>query len=128
VQFHFGQRDLGKNFDTFCPMGPCIVTADEIEDPPAMILESYVNGERKQHELVGDQLNPPDVAIEWLSSVSRLDPGDVLSTGTPAGVGTFANPVTFLSPGDVVRCSISGIGQIENHVVQGTERTYPGKG
>jgi 2-keto-4-pentenoate hydratase/2-oxohepta-3-ene-1,7-dioic acid hydratase in catechol pathway len=124
VQFYFGQRDLGKNFDTFCPMGPCIVTADEIEDPASMVLESYVNGERKQHESVGDQLNPPDVAIEWLSSVSRLDAGDVLSTGTPAGVGTFSDPVQFLSPGDVVRCSISGIGHIENNVVQGTARTH----
>lgn len=124
VQFYFGQRDLGKNFDTFCPMGPCIVTADEIEDPASMVLESYVNGDRKQHESVGDQLNPPDVAIEWLSSVSRLDAGDVLSTGTPAGVGTFSDPVQFLSPGDVVRCSISGIGHIENNVVQGTARTH----
>ena len=128
VQFHFGQRDLGKNFDTFCPMGPCIVTADEIDDPTAMVLESYVNGDRKQHERVGDQLNPPDVAIEWLSSVSRLDAGDVLSTGTPAGVGTFSDPVQFLSPGDVVRCSISGIGHIESRVVQGTARTYPESG
>ena len=125
VQFHFGQRDLGKNFDTFCPMGPWIVTADEIEDPSAMLLESHVNDERKQHELVGDQLNPPEVAIEWLSSVSRLDPGDVLSTGTPAGVGTFSDPVQFLSPGDVVRCSVSGIGEIRNSVVQGTARTLP---
>jgi 2-keto-4-pentenoate hydratase/2-oxohepta-3-ene-1,7-dioic acid hydratase in catechol pathway len=110
VQFHFGQRDLGKNFDTFCPMGPCIVTADEIEDPAAMLLESYVNGERKQHERVGDQLNPPEVAIEWLSSVSRLDPGDVLSTGTPQGVA-LSGRFPYLRAGDVVEIEIDGLGR-----------------
>jgi 2-keto-4-pentenoate hydratase/2-oxohepta-3-ene-1,7-dioic acid hydratase in catechol pathway len=128
VQFHFGQRDLGKNFDTFCPMGPCIVTADEIPDIRQIRIESHVNGELRQSELVADQLNMPDVAIEWLSSIIRLDPGDVLSTGTPAGCGTFMDPVQFLRPGDVVKCTASGIGYIENHVVAGTARTYPAVG
>lgn len=125
VQFYFGQRDMGKNFDTFCPMGPCIVTADEIPDITQVRIESYVNGELRQSEIVGDQLNLPDVAIEWISSVIRLDPGDVLSTGTPAGCGTFMVPPQFLKPGDVVRCTASGIGHIENHVVAGTARTRP---
>jgi 2-keto-4-pentenoate hydratase/2-oxohepta-3-ene-1,7-dioic acid hydratase in catechol pathway len=125
VQFYMGQRDVAKNFDTFSPMGPCIVTKDEIPDIAEVLIESYVNGERMQHEYVRDQLNPPDVAIEWLSSVIRLDPGDVLSTGTPAGCGTFMSPPRFLKVGDVVRCSASGIGHIENKVVQGTARTYP---
>ena len=125
VQFHFGQRDMGKNFDTFCPMGPCIVTKDEIPDVSAVLIESHVNGERMQHEYVRDQLNPPDVAIEWISSVIRLDPGDILSTGTPAGCGTFQDPPRFLQPGDVVRCSASGIGFIETRVVQGSARTNP---
>jgi 2-keto-4-pentenoate hydratase/2-oxohepta-3-ene-1,7-dioic acid hydratase in catechol pathway len=125
VQFHFNQRDLGKNFDTFCPMGPCIVTRDEIPDIRQVRIESFVNGERRQSELVADQLNLPDVAIEWLSSVITLDPGDILSTGTPAGCGTFMDPPTFLKAGDVVRCTATGIGHIENRVVAGTTRTRP---
>jgi len=127
VQFYFGQRDIGKNFDTFCPMGPCIVTSDELADIREVRVESFVNGERRQSELIGDQLNLPDVAIEWLSSVMSLDPGDVLSTGTPAGCGTFMSPPTFLRPGDVVRCSASGIGYIENRVVAGVARTHASK-
>lgn len=125
VQSHFGQRDLAKNFDTFCPMGPWIVTRDELPDVASVRIESYVNGERKQSELVRDQLNLPDVAIEWLSSVITMRPGDVLSTGTPAGCGMFADPVRFLRPGDVVRCTASGIGHIESHVVAGSARTHP---
>lgn len=128
VQFQFGQRDMGKNFDTFSPMGPCIVTKDEIPEISQVLVESYVNGQRMQHEYIRDQINPPDVAIEWISSVIRLDPGDVLSTGTPAGCGTFMDPPRFLKPGDVVRCSASGIGFIENHVVAGTARTHPTAG
>jgi len=125
LQFHFGQRDLAKNFDTFCPMGPCIVTPDEIPDITRVQIESRVNGESRQSELVGDQLNLPDVAIEWISSIIRLDPGDILSTGTPAGCGTFMEPPQFLKPGDVVRCDATGIGHIENHVVAGNTRTRP---
>lgn len=125
VQFYFGQRDLGKNFDTFCPMGPCIVTKDEIPDLRQVRIESFVNGELRQSELIADQLNLPDVAIEWLSSVIRIDPGDILSTGTPAGCGTFMDPPNFLRPGDVVKCTASGIGFIENRVVVGTARTNP---
>jgi len=124
VQFYLNQWDMAKNFDTFSPMGPCIVTKDEIPDISEVLIESYVNGQRMQHEYVRDQLNPPDVAIEWISSVIRLDPGDILSTGTPAGCGTFMNPPQFLKPGDVVKCSASGIGHIENHVVAGMARTH----
>jgi 2-keto-4-pentenoate hydratase/2-oxohepta-3-ene-1,7-dioic acid hydratase in catechol pathway len=125
VQFYFGQRDLGKNFDTFCPMGPCIVTRDELPDITQVRIESQVNGEPRQSELIADQLNLPDVSIEWLSSVITLRAGDVMSTGTPAGCGTFMNPPQYLKPGDVVRCSATGIGYIENHVVQGAARTNP---
>jgi 2-keto-4-pentenoate hydratase/2-oxohepta-3-ene-1,7-dioic acid hydratase in catechol pathway len=123
VQFHNGQVDLGKNFDTFCPMGPCIVTRDELPDWEAVRIQSIVNGELRQNALVGEQLGPPPAAIEWLSSVITLEPGDILSTGTPAGCGTFMDPPTFLKPGDTVTVSASGIGQITNPVVQGTART-----
>jgi 2-keto-4-pentenoate hydratase/2-oxohepta-3-ene-1,7-dioic acid hydratase in catechol pathway len=125
VQFHNGQRDLAKNFDTFCPMGPCIVTKDELRDWEAIRIESRVNGELRQSALVGEQLGPPPVAIEWLSSVITLEPGDCLSTGTPAGCGTFLDPPRFLRPGDVVTVSASGIGELTNPVVAGSARTHP---
>jgi 2-keto-4-pentenoate hydratase/2-oxohepta-3-ene-1,7-dioic acid hydratase in catechol pathway len=125
VQFHNGQRDLAKNFDTFCPMGPCIVTKDELPDWESIRIESRVNGELRQSAHVGEQLGPPPVAIEWLSSVITLEPGDCLSTGTPAGCGTFMNPPWFLSPGDVVTVSASGIGELTNPVVAGSARTHP---
>ena len=124
VQFHNGQVDLGKNFDTFCPMGPCIVTRDELPDWEAVRIQSHVNGELRQDALVGEQLGAPPAAIEWLSSVITLEPGDVLSTGTPAGCGTFMDPPRFLQPGDTVTVSASGIGELTNPVVQGTARTY----
>jgi 5-carboxymethyl-2-hydroxymuconate isomerase len=123
VQFHNGQRDLGKNFDTFCPMGPCIVTKDELPDWEAIRIQSRVNGELRQDALVGEQLGPPHVAIEWLSSIMTLEAGDCLMTGTPAGCGTFLTPPRFLQPGDVVTVSGSGIGELTNPVVQGTART-----
>jgi 2-keto-4-pentenoate hydratase/2-oxohepta-3-ene-1,7-dioic acid hydratase in catechol pathway len=123
VQFHNGQRDLGKNFDTFCPMGPCIVTKDELPDWQAIRIQSHVNGELRQNALVGEQIGPPPVAIEWLSSVITLEPGDCLMTGTPAGCGTFLDPPRFLEDGDTVTVSASGIGELTNPVVQGTART-----
>ncbi len=123
VQFHNAQVDLGKNFDTFCPMGPCIVTKDELPDWQNIRIQSIVNGELRQDTLVGEQLGPPPAAIEWLSSVITLDPGDILSTGTPAGCGTFMDPPRFLQPGDTVTVSASGIGELTNPVVQGTART-----
>ena len=123
VQFHNGQRDLGKNFDTFCPMGPCIVTRDELPDWEAIRIQSRVNGELRQDALAGEQIGPPAVAIEWLSSVITLEPGDCLMTGTPAGCGTFLDPPRFLQPGDTVTVSAAGIGELENPVVQGTART-----
>jgi 2-keto-4-pentenoate hydratase/2-oxohepta-3-ene-1,7-dioic acid hydratase in catechol pathway len=123
IQFHNGQRDLGKNFDTFCPMGPCIVTRDELPDWEAIRIRSHVNDQLRQDALVGEQLGPPPVAIEWLSSVITLEPGDCLTTGTPAGCGTFMHPPRFLEPGDVVTVSASGIGELTNPVEQGTART-----
>ncbi len=120
VQFHNGQRDLAKNFETFCPMGPWIVTRDELPDWEGVRIESHVNGELRQRALVKEQIGPPPVAIEWLSSVMRLNPGDCLMTGTPAGCGTFMDPPRFLVPGDIVTCSASGIGELTNPVVAGS--------
>ena len=125
VQFHNGQRDLGKNFDTFCPMGPCIVTKDELQDWEAVRIQSHVNGELRQDAEVREQIGPPPVAIEWLSSIITLESGDCLCTGTPAGCGTFLDPPRFLQPGDTVTVSASGIGELTNPVVAGTARTSP---
>lgn len=125
VQFHNGQRDLGKNFDTFCPMGPCIVTRDELPDWASIRIQSYVNGELRQNALVGEQIGPPPVAIEWISSIITLEPADCLMTGTPAGCGTFMTPPRFLQPGDTVTVSASGIGELTNTVVAGAARTRP---
>jgi 2,4-didehydro-3-deoxy-L-rhamnonate hydrolase len=125
VQFHNGQRDLGKNFDTFCPMGPCIVTKDELPDWESVRIQSQVNGELRQDAQVGEQIGPPPVAIEWLSSIITLESGDCLMTGTPAGCGTFLDVPSFLQPGDTVSVSASGIGELTNPVVAGAARTYP---
>ena len=122
LQFHNGQRDLGKNFDTFCPMGPCIVTKDELPDWQTIQIQSHVNGELRQSALAGEQIGPPAVAIEWISSIITLEPGDCLMTGTPAGCGTFMDPPRFLQPGDVVSVSASGVGELVNTVVQGRAR------
>jgi 5-carboxymethyl-2-hydroxymuconate isomerase len=73
---------------------------------------------------VGEQIGPPPVGIEWLSSIITLEPGDCLMTGTPAGCGTFTDPPAFLNPGDTVTCSAEGIGELTNGVVLGTSRTH----
>jgi 2-keto-4-pentenoate hydratase/2-oxohepta-3-ene-1,7-dioic acid hydratase in catechol pathway len=123
VQLNNAQADLGKSFDTFCPMGPCIVTKDEIDDLFAVRIQSHVNGQLMQDALISDQLFPPDVAIEWLSSIITLEAGDILSTGTPGGIGLFRDPPVLLQPGDTVTVSASGIGEVTNPVVAGTART-----
>jgi len=125
VQLNYAQADLGKSFDTFCPMGPCIVTKDEVEDLMQVRIQSTVNGELRQDSLISDQIFPPPVAIEWLSSIITLEPGDVLSTGTPAGIGLFRDPPALLEPGDTVTVLASGIGEVTNPVVAGTVRTRP---
>jgi 2-keto-4-pentenoate hydratase/2-oxohepta-3-ene-1,7-dioic acid hydratase in catechol pathway len=106
-------------------MGPCIVTKDELPDWAAIRIQSHVNGELRQSALAGEQLGPPPVGIEWLSSVITLEPGDCLMTGTPAGCGTFLDPPRFLEPGDVVTVSGVGIGELTNPVMAGELRTYP---
>ncbi len=127
VQFHNGQLDVGKNFDSSAPMGPCIVTKDDLADWQGVRIRSFVNGELRQDALVGDQINPPPIAIEWLSSVITLNPGDCLMTGAPGGSATDMDPPGFLKPGDVVICTASGIGELRNPVVAGSARTRPAR-
>jgi len=113
------QADLGKNFDTFMPMGPVIVTPDEIPDLAQVHIRAWVNGEVRQDAYLAEQLFPVPVLIEWISSIITMEPGDCISTGTPAGCGTFRQPPVFLQPGDVVKVAEDTIGELENRVVAG---------
>jgi 2-keto-4-pentenoate hydratase/2-oxohepta-3-ene-1,7-dioic acid hydratase in catechol pathway len=117
VQFKDNQITLGKNFDTFAPLGPCIVTADEIPAPGNLRLRSSVNGKVLQDGSTSDWVFPLPRLLAALSAVMTLEPGDVVSTGTPAGVGVFRKPQVFLQPGDVVVLEVEGIGRLENPVV-----------
>jgi 2-keto-4-pentenoate hydratase/2-oxohepta-3-ene-1,7-dioic acid hydratase in catechol pathway len=107
---------LGKGIDTFCPMGPAILTADEVPDPTSLTLKTWVNGELRQDAVVSDLIFDIPTLIETISSVIALEPGDVIATGTPVGVGIGFNPPKFLIKGDRVAIEISGIGRIENPV------------
>jgi 2-keto-4-pentenoate hydratase/2-oxohepta-3-ene-1,7-dioic acid hydratase in catechol pathway len=115
-QLHSPTFTMGKSFDTHGPTGPWIVTADEIPDPQNLELRCYVNGELRQQATTGDMLHAIDSQLEYLSTAFTLEPGDLIATGTPAGVGFALDPPRFLQPGDVVRCEIDGIGFIENRV------------
>jgi 2-keto-4-pentenoate hydratase/2-oxohepta-3-ene-1,7-dioic acid hydratase in catechol pathway len=116
VQFKAQQITLGKNFDTFCPIGPCVVTTDELTDPGRIRLRTYLNGELMQDGSTADWIFNLPKLLSFLSRVMTLEPGDVVSTGTPAGVGLFRHPARFLQPGDRVRLEADGIGILENPV------------
>lgn len=115
-QFHTPTFTMGKSFDTHGPIGPWIVTPDEIGDPHALNLRAYVNGELRQSSNTGLMINDLWKQIAYLSTAFTLEPGDLIATGTPEGVGVGMEPPVFLQPGDVVRCEIDGIGAIENRV------------
>lgn len=106
---------LGKSFDTHGPIGPWIVTADEVRDPQALEMRLFVNGERRQQQNTGRMIYSVAQQIAYLSTVMTLMPGDLLATGTCAGVGIALGK--YLQPGDVVRVEIDGIGHIENRIV-----------
>jgi 2-keto-4-pentenoate hydratase/2-oxohepta-3-ene-1,7-dioic acid hydratase in catechol pathway len=108
---------LGKSFDTHGPLGPWIVTPDELPNADNLSLQTWVNGELRQSDNTSGLLYKFDEMIEELSAVFTLEPGDVLSTGSPAGVGGARKPPVYLKVGDVVRIEIEGIGHIENRVV-----------
>lgn len=117
-QFHSQTFTLGKSFDTHGPIGPWIVTADEVADPHALKLRCFVNGEKRQESTTGDMVANIWQQIAYLSTAFTLESGDLLATGTPEGVGVSMEPPVFLQPGDVVRCEIDGIGVLENKVRQ----------
>jgi len=115
-QRHSPTFTMGKSFDTHGPIGPWIVTADEIPDPQSLALRCLVNGEVRQQSNTADMSFSVAEQIEYLSTAFTLEPGDLLATGTPEGVGAAMDPPRFLKAGDVVRCEIDGIGAIENRV------------
>jgi 2-keto-4-pentenoate hydratase/2-oxohepta-3-ene-1,7-dioic acid hydratase in catechol pathway len=116
-QLHSPTITMGKSFDTFGPIGPWVVTADEIADPHDLILRCYVNREKRQECSTRKMLTNVWAQIAYLSSAFTLEPGDLIATGTPDGVGAAMDPPVYLKPGDVVRCEIDGIGVIENRVI-----------
>jgi len=108
---------LGKSFNTHGPIGPWIVTDDEVPDPHALRLCTRVNGELRQDSNTADMLYSIYEQIAYLSTVMTLEPGDVLATGTPSGVGVAMVPPRFLKVGDVMRVEVEGIGHLENTIV-----------
>lgn len=111
-----------KGSDGFAPMGPVVVTADEIGDPQSLRLRSFVNGEVWQDSSTAEMVFDVATIVAFASRTITLEPGDVIATGTPAGVGHYQQPPRYLSDGDVMRCEISGIGVLENPVVDETPR------
>jgi 2-keto-4-pentenoate hydratase/2-oxohepta-3-ene-1,7-dioic acid hydratase in catechol pathway len=115
-QMATSQWMMGKTFDTFAPMGPAIVSADEIADPHNLDISLTINGETLQHSNTKNLIfRIPDL-IEYLSAVFTLESGDVISTGTPAGVGFARKPPRFLLPGDDVVVKVEGLGELRNPV------------
>lgn len=108
---------LGKSFDTHGPIGPWLVLDEEIEDPHALEIRMFVNGEKRQRDVTGNMLYNIFDQIAYLSTVMTLKPGDILATGTPSGVGAARKPPEFVKSGDVMRVEIDEIGHIENRVV-----------
>jgi 2-keto-4-pentenoate hydratase/2-oxohepta-3-ene-1,7-dioic acid hydratase in catechol pathway len=106
-----GQWTKGKSADTFCPIGPWVVTSDEVPNPGALALWTEVNGERRQNSNTADLIFGVDHIVSYVSQFMTLLPGDVIPTGTPSGVGLGFKPPKFLKPGDRVRLSVEGLGE-----------------
>ncbi len=114
---------MGKSFDTHCPFGPWITSADELPDPHGLALRTWVNGELRQESNTKHLIFDCFTLIEHLSTACTLEPGDVVATGTPGGVGIAMKPPQLLTDGDAVRIQIEGIGEIENPVIHEPDST-----
>jgi 2-keto-4-pentenoate hydratase/2-oxohepta-3-ene-1,7-dioic acid hydratase in catechol pathway len=112
-----GQWTKGKSCDTFCPMGPWLVTADEVPDPGKLQLWTEVNGERRQNSNTSDLIFGIDHIVSYVSHFMTLYPGDVIPTGTPSGVGAGFKPPKFLKAGDQMRLSVEGLGEQTQRLV-----------
>jgi len=117
LQFSDGQWIRGKSLDGFAPLGPWIVTRDEIANPQALAIEGRLNGQVMQRSNTGQMIFPVAYLIHYISQGITLEPGDVIATGTPEGVGVFRNPPVLLQPGDQFEVELEGIGVLRNPFV-----------
>ena len=122
VQNWTSQWSLGKSFDTFAPVGPFLVTAAEVPDPQNLEIETRVNGVTVQHSTTANMVFTVAALVSQLSAVMTLEPGDIIATGTPGGIGGAQNPPRFLSGGDIVEVEIERLGCLRNPVVTGPGR------
>jgi 2-keto-4-pentenoate hydratase/2-oxohepta-3-ene-1,7-dioic acid hydratase in catechol pathway len=111
------QWTRAKGADGFCPWGPWITTADEVPDAEDLRLTTRVNGELRQDSRTSDLVFGPRALIDFIAEAITLEPGDLILTGTPSGVGMAMNPPLYLEPGDVVRCEVDGLGAIEHRII-----------
>jgi 2-keto-4-pentenoate hydratase/2-oxohepta-3-ene-1,7-dioic acid hydratase in catechol pathway len=118
LQFGDRQWVRGKSLDTFCPLGPWLVTRDEVPDPHTLSIRSTVNGAVMQDSTTAEMIFHVPQLIEFASQAFTLLPGDVIATGTPDGVGVFRSPQVFLKEGDVVTVQVEGLGELTNHCVE----------
>lgn len=117
LQFKSKQWTRGKSPDTFAPIGPWLVTRDEVRNPHKLAIRTWLNGQLMQDSNTANLVFGVPALVEFLSQTITLEPGDLIATGTPPGVGCFRKPPVFLKPGDVVRMEIAGLGTLENPVV-----------
>jgi 2-keto-4-pentenoate hydratase/2-oxohepta-3-ene-1,7-dioic acid hydratase in catechol pathway len=122
LEFRTSQWTSGKMLDTFCPLGPVLATLDEFDDPNDLPLKTVLNGRTVQEARTSDMVFRVPFLVSYVSSLATLEPGDLILTGTPAGIGCNRNPPVFLRPGDQVSVTIGGIGTLTNPVVAEGER------
>jgi 2,4-didehydro-3-deoxy-L-rhamnonate hydrolase len=119
LQFADGQWTRGKSPDTFCPVGPRLIPRDEIADPQALSIRAVLNGETVQDSTTANMVFGVAEIIEYVTRTITLEPGDLIATGTPAGVGAFRTPPLFMQAGDEITIEIEGLGSLTNPVVAG---------
>jgi 2-keto-4-pentenoate hydratase/2-oxohepta-3-ene-1,7-dioic acid hydratase in catechol pathway len=119
LQFADGQWTRGKSPDTFCPVGPRLVPRDEIPDPQALGIRAILNGEIVQESTTANMVFGVAEVIAYVTRTVTLEPGDLIATGTPAGVGAFRKPPLFMQPGDEITIEIDGLGSLTNPVAAG---------
>jgi 2-keto-4-pentenoate hydratase/2-oxohepta-3-ene-1,7-dioic acid hydratase in catechol pathway len=119
LQFADGQWTRGKSPDTFCPVGPTLVPRDEVTDPQALAIRAILNGEAVQDSNTANMVFGVAEVIAYVTRTVTLEPGDLIATGTPAGVGAFRKPPLFMQPGDEITIEIEGLGSLTNPVVAG---------
>ena len=110
------QWSRAKGFDTSCPWGPWITTADELDDPRGLAITTHVNGELRQDGNTRDLIFGPEELVDFITEACTLEPGAIILTGTPSGVGEAFDPPRYLQPGDTVRCAIEGLGVLEHRI------------